>query len=62
MRDAHRSGFQKFGPQFAIAFGSWAGGRLGLFTRNELEETSHVDVDFSRYDYDDPKAEKQFSK
>jgi beta-xylosidase len=48
--------FQRFGPEFTIAFGKWTGDRLGFFCWNEKEEKGHIDVDWFKYDYDGPKA------
>ena len=52
--------FQKFGPEFTIAFGKWTGDRLGFFCWNEKEEKGYIDVDWFRYDYDGPKGKNAF--
>ncbi len=48
--------YQRFGPEFTIAFGKWTGDRLGFFCWNEKEEKGFIDVDWFTYDYDGPKA------
>lgn len=48
--------YERFGPEFTIAFGKWTGDRLGFFCWNEKEEKGQIDVDWFTYDYDGPKA------
>lgn len=48
--------YQRFGPEFTIAFGKWTGDRLGFFCWNEQQEKGFVDVDWFTYEYDGPKA------
>lgn len=47
--------FQRFGPEFTIAFGQWSGDRLGFFCWNEQVEKGYIDIDWFTYDYDGPK-------
>lgn len=47
--------FAPFGDPYPLAWGSYRGDRIGLFTFNDVAETGHVDIDWLHYDFSGPR-------
>jgi beta-xylosidase len=48
-----------FGEPYQMAWGSYRGDRLGIYSYNNKAEAGYVDVDFFHYDYAGPKKKKK---
>ncbi|HEX8425266.1 glycoside hydrolase 43 family protein [Hymenobacter sp.] len=47
--------YKPFGQPYQMAWGSYRGDRLGLYSYNNKAEAGYVDVDYFRYNYSRPK-------
>ncbi|MBC8097729.1 MAG: glycoside hydrolase 43 family protein [Akkermansiaceae bacterium] len=46
--------FTQFGEPYQLAWGSYRGDRIGIYSYNNKAEAGHLDVDWFRYNYDGP--------
>lgn len=54
--------FTNFGEPYQLAWGSYRGDRIGIYSYNNRAEEGYVDVDFFRYAYDGPHNRKKAIK
>ena len=54
--------YTAFGQPYQMAWGSYRGDRLGIYSYNNKADAGYVDVDFFQYDYAGPKDNKSKKK
>ncbi|MBC7914846.1 MAG: hypothetical protein H7Y07_12070 [Pyrinomonadaceae bacterium] len=51
--------YTSFGKPYQMAWGSYRGDRLGIYSYNNKADAGYVDVDFFQYDYAGPKIKSK---